>query len=412
MAQAHHNTKNMRSKIEKILGTFILALAIIYATVYLYLAIMGQALLTSQLQELTGRRVTMGYFSITPSLKIDIKDIDITGVAKSNRVSASFSIIQLLKGRVILNDLSFIQPEFLANKTPPVVTQAPASTATIMPPTVNTFVPKEVKSIPFGIVRLNIRGGKVTFIDQTVKPGSIRISIQDVTASVKNFYFFPSHSITEFKLSGIIPWRKGEEEGKIEIDGWINSFKKDMRATFKVQNIDAVYLHPYYAVWVDLEKARIERAKLNFSSEIHGLNNDVTADCYLELSDMVRKPLEIGEMEAKASKITNAVLDRFKAQDEGSVKLNFTIKTKMDSPQFGFDNFKTAFEDKLMRGRHPSRFRLQDTITLPVKTVESGVRSFTDLSRAMIDGVVAIGNHIKESTGDMLRRKDDSDDSD
>ena len=82
----------------------------------------------------------------------------------------------------------------------------------------------------------------------------------------------------------------------------------------------------------------------------------------------------------------------------------------MDNPQFGFDNFKSAFEEKLMRGRSASRFSLQDTLALPVKTVKSGVRSFTDLSRAMIDGVFAIGNEIKKSTGDMFKREDDSQD--
>ena len=184
-----------------------------------------------------------------------------------------------------------------------------------------------------------------------------------------------------------------------------------MGATLNVRDIDAVYLYPYYSLWVDLGKARIERAKLNFSSEINGLNNEVTADCRLELSDMVRKPLEIGELEAKASKITNAVLDRFKEQDNGSVKLNFVIRTKMDSPQFGFGNFKSAFESKLMHSRGSSRFRLQDTVTLPLRTVQSGVKSFTDLSRAMIDGIFAIGNEIKKSTEDMLNKQNDSLDS-
>jgi len=158
---------------------------------------------------------------------------------------------------------------------------------------------------------------------------------------------------------------------------------------------------------VDLDKARIEKAKLNFSSEIHGLNNNVTLDCHLELSDMVRKPLEIGEQEEKASKITNIVLDRFKMMDNGKVELNFAIKTKMDSPQFGFDNFKLAFEEKIMKGRGPSRFKLYDTLILPVKVVEGGAKSFMDLSRAMIDGIFAIGNEFKDSTGEIFQPEEE-----
>jgi len=183
-------------------------------------------------------------------------------------------------------------------------------------------------------------------------------------------------------------------------------FKKDMQATLKISGIDAVYLHTYYSHWLkDLDEARIEKAKLNFSSEIHGLSNNVTADCHVELVDMVRKPLELGQSEEKSSKITNVVLDNFKTMDQGKVELNFTIKTKMDSPQFGFDNFKRAFEDKVMRSRSASGFKFQDALALPVKTVENGVKSFTDLSRAMIDGIFAIGNEIGKMGGEMLKKE-------
>ena len=399
----------MRSKIEKIIGLFVIAVAVFFAAVYLYLVIMGQVILTKQLQDITRRKVTMGYFSLAPNLKLEIKDLNIQGLVKSRYVSVSPSIIGLLRGRLILNQLTFTQPEFFFNKTPPEITETRTSTVVIAPPVTAALAPKEeIKPVFFGIAHLDIREGKVTFIDQTVSSGSLKIAVQDIETSIRNFYLYPTSSITEFKLKAVIPWRDGEEKGKVELEGWINSFKKDMQAALKIDGIDAVYLYPYYSYWVDLDKARIERAKLNFSSEIHGLNNDVTASCHLELSDMVRKPLEIGQSEEKASKLTNAVLDRFKAQDNGSVKLNFVIKTKLDSPQFGFDNFKSAFEEKLMRGRSASRFRLQDTVALPVKTVESGVKSFMDLSRAMIDGIFAIGNEVKRSTEDMFKQQEDS----
>ncbi|MFA5311546.1 MAG: DUF748 domain-containing protein [Candidatus Omnitrophota bacterium] len=400
----------MGSKIQKVIGLIILGAAIIFASGYMYLSVMGQAILTNQLQEATRKKVSIGYFFISPTLRVDVKDLNIQGLVKSQQVSVSLSFSGLLRGKLILNQLLFIKPEFFVNKVPPEVTKFPVPTEVIAPPEAVDVLPKELKPAPFGIVSLNIKEGKLTFVDQTVKSGSIKITVEGIDASIKNIYLYPFSGVTEFKLKAEIPWRDNEESGKIELEGWINPFKKDMQATLKVNDIDAVYLYPYYSNWVDLDKARIERAKLNFSSEIHGLNNDVTADCFLELSDMVRKPLEIGEMEAKASKLTNAVLDRFKAQDEGSVKLKFTIRTRMDSPQFGFDNFKAAFEEKLMKGRSTSRFSLQDAMAIPVKTVESGVRSFTDLSRAMIDGVFAIGNEIKRSTEGMLKQQNDSQD--
>ncbi|MFY9402497.1 MAG: hypothetical protein WAQ07_03700 [Candidatus Omnitrophota bacterium] len=392
----------MRRKIEKALGFFILFLAIIYALAYLFLVVTGKAILINQIQRITHKKTTIDYFSITPILRIDIKGLDVQGLAKSSKVSTSISIVNLLRGRVVLRNLTFIQPEFFVNKTPPEVANPSIYSATLNPSVKPPPAPKEAKPVSFGILRLDIRDGKVIFIDQTIKSGSIKISVEEISAYIKNFYLYPVFAITEFKLSAIIPWKEGEDKGKLELDGWINTHKGDMSATCKVNDIDAIYLYPYYSTWVDLKKARIEKAKLNFLSEIHGLNNDVTADCFLELTDMVRKPLEIGEPEAKASKLTNAVLDRFKELDNGEVKLNFKIKTKMDSPQFGFENFKSAFEEKLMRGRSTFKSSLQDSLSIPVKAVENGFRSFTDLSRAMIDGVFAIGNQVKESADKVM----------
>ncbi len=389
----------------------IIALAIFFVTVYLYLAIMGQAILTKELENLTHRKVTIGYFSITPNLKLEIKDLEIQGLVKLRSIAISPSLTGLLKGKLILNQLTLIHPEFFLNKAPAEITDTKVSTVVIVPLVAQVPEPRKSSPLPFGIKRFNIKDGEVTFVDQTVSSGSIKITVKDINSTVKNFFLYPNPAVTDFKLEATIPWRDNEAQGKVELGGWLNSFKKDIRATLKISDIDAVYLYPYYSYWVNLDKARIEKARLNFSSEIHGLNNNVTLDCHIELLDMVRKPLEIGESEEKASRITNVVLDRFKAMDNGKVELNFAIKTKMDSPQFGFNNFQRAFEDKIMKGRSPTSFKLQDTIRLPVKMIEGGAKSFMDLSRAMIDGIFAIGDELKNSTGEMLKpeeaRKED-----
>ncbi len=393
----------MREKIKSILKFFIITLAVIFAISYLFVAIMGKAILRKGLESLTHKKVSIGYFSLTPTFRLVIKDLEIQDLAKLRSVSISPSFIGLLRGKLILNQLTLLQPEFFLSKVPEEITNTKVSTTEIIPPLAKVTKPGKNSSVPFGIKQFNVKNGEITFIDQTVSSGSIKITVKDINSSVKNLYLYPTSAVTDFKLNAVIPWKDKEDQGKIKLEGWLNSFKRDIRATLKINDIDAVYLYPYYSYWVDLGKARIEKAKLNFSSEIHGLNNNVTLDCHLELTDMVRKPLEIGEAEEKASKVTNVVLDRFKTMDNGKVELNFSIKTKMDSPQFGFDNFKMAFEEKIMRGRRTSSFTLQDTLRLPVKMVEGGAKSFMDLSRAMIDGILAIGNEFKNSSGEIFK---------
>lgn len=396
----------MRIFIEKTIGLIIIALAIIYASVYMFLAVMGQVIFTKALSDLTGKKVTVGSFLISPGFTFELRDFDIEGLAKSKSLVASVDLLRLFRKRLVFRKLILTEPQFFFNRYPAKVVDVHGSVDIVTPLPEKAPSNKNNKALPFGIARLVVKNGKIVFIDQTVSPSSIKIYLQDIDASVKNFYFYPTSRLTDFKLTAVIPWRDNEKQGRVELSGWLNSLKKDLRATLKINDIDAIYLYPYYSYWVDLDKARIEKARLNFVSEVSGLNNEITANCHLELVDMVRKPLEIGQSEEKASKLTNAVLDRFKSMDDGKVELKFAIKTKMDSPQFGFDNFKSAFENKLLRGRSTSGFRLQDTVSVPVKAIESGVRSFTDLSRAMINGLFSIGNEIKKSTEGLLKDKD------
>jgi len=380
----------MIKRIEKVFGLFILSLAIVYATVYLFFASMGKSILTFELENLIGKNVKIGYFAISPTFTIKVKNLNIDGFAKVDSISASPSFLSLLRGKVVLNNLILIQPELIFNKVPPEVANISASTDTVLITKPNQVKSDKTKPFPFGLIRLNIENGRIVFIDQSVGPGSLRIAIKDINCNISNIYLFPRSTVTNFSFKGNIPWKEGQLDGKIELVGWLNPTKKDIQADLKITNIDAVYLYPYYSYWVDLDKARIEKAKLNLTSKIYGKNNNVTIDCHMELIDMVRKPLEQGQSEDKEGKVTSVVLDMFKSLDQGKVELNFSIKTKLDSPQFNFANIKMAFEDKITKSRNKSAFKFKDFLIFPAKFVEGSIKSVADLSKASIDGALAI----------------------
>ncbi len=394
-------------KAEKIISLSIITLAVIFGSVHIFLNLLGKPILIRQLENLTHKKTTLRDFTVSPLLHLEIGGLNIEGLAKIERVSVSPSIPGFLTGKIIFNSLIFVRPELSFTKNPaPVVDEGKSSTDLILPSPVlsSAAEPKTIRVLPLAFKRIKIEGGKIDFIDQSLSADGIKVTLKNIKCNISNLYFFHRPVISTFEFKGRIPWKQGEAQGRLELDGWLNYAKRDMRATLKISNIDAIYLYPYYSTWVDLDKARIEKAKLNFSSDINGLNNNVTAECRLELSDIVRKPLEPGEAEDKASRITNKVLDMFKSMDEGKVELNFTIKTKMDSPRFGFGNLKMAFEDKIVKGRSALGFKPESALVFPVKVMESGVKSFTDLTRAMIAGVFAIGAEVGKSAGAALER--------
>jgi len=194
---------------------------------------------------------------------------------------------------------------------------------------------------------------------------------------------------------------QGQTEGKIEARGWVNLFKKDMQVNVKVTDIDGVYLYPYYSTWVDLKKTRIESAKLNFTSDMKGTDNNLAAVCRLELTDIVFKQRQEEEM-SKADKIAQVVLGIFKALNQEKVIVNFTIKTKMTSPEFNFGYIKAAFEDKLREGMKYSRVNYADILKIPVKSVG---RTATDLTRAVFNGTFGLVKVFKDTVVYAFEKK-------
>jgi len=360
----------------------------------------GKAYIISRLEGLTQKNVTIGFFKVSAPLNLQIKNLNIEGLAKIENISMQPSIPNLMIGRIALNNVNITKPEFTFERKATAAQEAAA--AETAPVSI-----KPRKKLPRRMIfkRVIIKDGKIFFTDHTVGPEGIRITVKDINLNLTNLFSFPYTTITNFDLTGRIPWQQGTEDGKISLEGWMNFAKKDMQAVLKIESIDGVYLYPYYSNWVDLEKARIDKAKLNFTSNISGLNNNVTAECHLELTDIVHKPVAPGGSEEKAAKITEEVLDIFRALNEGKIVLDFTIRTKMDRPQFGFGNIKMALEDKLAKVRNNGRFGVQDVLMLPGRLLTGTVRGATDFSKAIIDGTFAVGNELKKAVQDTFKRE-------
>ena len=389
-----------KEQIERILAVIIISLAIIFGGLCIFFDVAGKSVISKGIEALTHKKTRIGYISFTPPLNLEIGKLNVEGLAKIDSVYISPDIFSILTGKLVLNSLKLVSPEFTYVRTPPATTvvisgQKADSAELILP-----VQPKPIISrfLPLGFKRIKIENGVVNYIDQSISTNGIKIVLKEINCKVKNLYFFPRNAVTNFELKGNIPWREGQASGKLEIKGWLNFFKKSMEATFRLRDIDAIYLHPYYAAWMDLDEARIEKAKLNFSVDVSGLNNNVNAACHLELTDLVRKPLEPGQSEEKASKLTNKVIDIFRATDQGQVELNFNIKTKMDSPKLGFGNFAGAFQDKITQGREVLEFKPEKAILMPLRLLEGGVKGISDLTKAMIDGIFAIGTEAAESS--------------
>jgi len=387
----------------KKLFTIIATVVIIFSLVYVFLLLAAKTIITNKIEKATGLKTTISNLSILPPLNIEARRFEIAGLIKADRVYLAPSIRSLLFGRLAFNKVVIGSPEITYQRNPPDEpikdSRAPVVESQSEP---GTPVTTQNKNFPLIIKSLKIYSGRLNFIDTTAASGKISVIIKDINFYITNLSTSGTKGVSNFDLKGNLSWNTGEPDGKMLLQGWVDLSKKDILAVLKIKDIDAIVFYPYYSTWVDLEKARIQKAKLNFNCNIKGVNNEVAADCHLELADMVRKVRPPEEPQQKAEKVTDVVLDMLRSMDQGNVVLDFVLHTKMDRPEFGFANIKSAFEGKLMQARSSAGMRPQDMLSWPGRWLQSGIKTSRDLSNAVIDGIFDLSNGIKKFFEDRM----------
>lgn len=306
----------------------------LFVCLHIYVNIEGKSLAIAKLQETFRRKAKIGSLTTAFPITVHVKNIEVEGLFRIDEVVADGGLFKVIHPVVTIENSSKDSPPFLIPSFIPI----PSYDLDLKKKTANAGIIKGRFLFPRCYIdNLIISNGIFNFIDKSIDNDGVLFKIEDMNINVENLNFTGRRSkVTSFRLKGKIPWAKGRQWGRIEAKGWLNLFKKDIRATVKIENFDGISLYPYYSKWVGLQKTRIESARFNFTSNINGLNNNVTADCRLELDDIVFKELTSkGLSQDKAVEASNAIMDIFKALNKGKVIFNFTLKTNMDGPKSG-----------------------------------------------------------------------------
>jgi hypothetical protein len=396
-------------KIKIVIYIFVLLSLLIFAGLHTFVSIKGRDLLISKLHSVFQSEVSIGRVTTSFPLNLIVKDLEVKDWFKIKKVLAGSGIIDVLGGNFILSDLRLEGVQFdLEKKKRGEQTQSPVDLGTVAG---NVAQVQESFFLPQHIVlkRLTISDGTFTYIDYTKSDTPIKITVKDLNMRVDNFQWplFASE-VTSFQLSGKIPWENIKEAGKVDLKGWINFYKKDMNATIKIKDIDGIAIYPYYSSWVDIDKARVEKARLDFNSNITGLNNNVTASCHLEMTQLTFRPKEEQEKEQRLERITNVVIGLLKAMNQGRVVLDFNFKTKMDNPEFGLGIIQQALKDKLYQARKNQDSPAMQIIKFPGKLIGGTITSAADLTKSVINGTVVVGKELRKAMESSFSRESNS----
>jgi hypothetical protein len=390
----------------KISAAVLIILILLFGALYIFIAVKGRALLSQKLTEALKREVSIGNLSLNMPLELEIKDLSIAGLARAEYVYVSPGLSGLLSGKLTLNQVKVLKPEIEWEISPPLPAQAEsdllinreealAQTREILnSPSLKSSKAKSSRPPTVIIGHLEVEQGVVELTDRAVSKQGIQIILKEIALTIDNLSFPPRSATTDFQLTARIPWKEDLPAGTIYASGWLNLYKKDMQARLEVEGIDGVYFHPYYSNWVDLENARIKEARLNFFSDIQGQSNEVVAQCRLELVDIKFRPRPPDEPEHKAEKITTAVLGIFRALNQGKIILNFTVKTKMDKPQFKFESINQAVDKTLKEAVGSGKVKLEDAALLPGRIVEGVAKGTSGATKAIVEGAISVGKSL------------------
>ncbi|MFA6216994.1 MAG: DUF748 domain-containing protein [Candidatus Omnitrophota bacterium] len=408
----------------KIFWVILIFLVILYSAAYLFINIKGRAFIIKEAQRFTGKQVRIDHVTLIPPYNLKLKGIVIKDLIRADSLYISPSILFSLNGTLTLNEVKIVRPETAFEKMPSAASVvlpagATAQTTQALPLDKQSEVLQEVITVPAKvetpasktphlrviIKHLTVENGELRLTDRSIGEEVLKILVREINLDATNVCLFPESAITNFYLKASIPWSNAKQEGNVEAEGWVNFFKKDMQAIFKVKDIDGIHFAPYYSGWFNLEKSHIEKANLNFTSTMNALHNDLTAACHFELTEVEFRKRASDEQPEKTEKFASLVLGIFKALGQGNIVLDFTVKTKMDNPQFSFGDIKMAVEDKISKAREASGIKPEDVAAIPGKLLEGTVKGATDLTRGVISGTLGVGKELKDAVEAAFRRE-------
>jgi len=389
----------------KVFLILVFLLIILFAGFYIFLSIRAKPIIISQLERFLNKKVKIDEVNLSFPLNLEIKNLDIENLLKSEFIFVSPDIFRILSGRIAISELRILKPKFDFKREKEIKDKIPSlNKAEGEKAKIPLVSPK--RRIKIFLKKVIIDKGQVNFSDSIIKPEGLFFAIKDLDLKIESLAIPASGEIAQFSLRGIIPWQEEKYTGRLEASGWIDLFKKDMQADLRIEGIDGIYMSPYYSRYLSPEKLGIEKAILNFFSQIQSHNNDLIANCRLELIDFVFKEKSPEEEEKVApQKVVTKVLDIFKTF-EGKIVLNFVIKTKMDSPKLRLEDIKMAVEDKISESQKAKdKFLPEDIAKLPIKAVEGAIKGTTEISKAAIEGVKTIGSEIKKALEEIFKRE-------
>ena len=237
------------------------------------------------------------------------------------------SLFSLLKKSLHIREVAILQPSFFFYRSREGRIVGPWAKMEEEKEEKETFEEageKRAEPIEIQIDRVRIEKGSVDFEDRKVGEPPAQIKLRDVDFEIGDIeYPIPSHhSPLQWKAK-----MKGkEQDGSIDIKGWIDTKTMDMETFLKVRDIEVKTLEPYYRKRVTAE---IESGTMDMDSKIAVREKRIDAPGELDLTN-----LHVKEGGGMVLWIPAETLVSLLEKKGHQIKVKFHVKGNMDNPRF------------------------------------------------------------------------------
>lgn len=256
-------------KIIKILVWVVGIIIAIFLLLNIAVALFAKPIVVSQIEKNLKLKASLEGLSVSFPLSVNIRNLNIQGLAKVEEISLKPSILGFLAGKIVLNELRVIKPRI----------------SLVMDKDGKLNIPQfenKGKQPPIYLASLDIRKGSVSFIDYKVDAAGYSLALSDIEVRVSKVSFPITSLLTNFNISALLGPDK--DKGALTAEGWVDFGPKNMEGKIELKDIEMTYFTPYYK---DSPFGSFQvTAKLNAISDLKAVNNNLAAKCRIKFMNL------------------------------------------------------------------------------------------------------------------------------
>lgn len=325
---------------------FILSVVVLSA----YFLANSKTILSSELKKKLGTEVSLSGLRVVWPGALVIENFSISKTFSVKKIEVVPSLLGFLHGDIVFNYIFLEEPQGTVTRLSggtfdfgiPLLKKEEAAPVQ-GPETVKVKSQTSSKEPKFYFNKLKIRGARFVFIDQaTPSKEEFQVTLAKLDLDVHRPFVL---NLSRFHFDGqaIFEAKDLTQAGTLKLSGWIDILPRDMDGTVRIEISSMPLFSPYYKKYV---KQEIESGRAVVSADLKSKANDLTADCHVELGDIIFKKKsqgpegeEAGQEKSGFSGFTFGSM----LGAGGSTIFDFTIRTKLDHPKFERISLKGSF---------------------------------------------------------------------